>query len=243
MLPALLALAALAIPPASLPAWDAPTWGAPAPSDTRSPDAHAARVFLTAFCEGRPDCRVEFLPIGNSGVKVPVANRRIPVNVAHGSFTRPGAREVLMTLCYAQSDTCDGTTLLRREGGRWKALHHTEGVYPSECLKFRRFDGRDQLACRNNGMVMFGSTLRLISADSRRTVQKDLLPEGLSDCEARPMPVTRLGDWRRQDVNGDGRPDLVVEVYRYRLHFDQPGCLRGEPVRVEGTRTVRRFGM
>ena len=114
-----------------------------------------------------PGHKVEFLPIGKNGAKIPAANRRIPVNVAYGSFTRPGAREVLMTLCYAQSDTCDGTTLLRREGGRWKALHHTPGVYPSECLKFRRFDGRDQLACRNNGFVMFGSTLRLISAAIR----------------------------------------------------------------------------
>lgn len=238
MLASLLTLTAL-----TLPAWDAPTWGAPVKSDTRPANAHEARVFLTAYCGGRPDCKVEFLPIGKNGARIPAANRRIPVNVAYGSFTRPGAQEVLMTLCYAESDTCDGTTLLRREGGRWKALHHTPGVYPSGCLEFRRFDGRDQLACRNNGLVMFGSALRLISADGGRTVQKDLLPDGLGNCEARPMPVTRLGDWRKQDVNGDGRPDLVVDVYRYKLHFDQPGCFRGEPVRVEGERTVRRFAM
>lgn len=212
-------------------------------SDTRPPDAQEARVFLAAACEGRPDCKVEFLPIVKNDSKVPAANRRVPVNVAYGSFTRSGTQEVLMTVCNAQSDTCDGTTLLRREGGRWKAVHHTEGAYPSECLKFRRSDGRDQLACRNNGMVMYGSTLRLISADDKRTVQKDLLPEGLGDCGARPMLVIRLGDWRKQDVNSDGRPDLLVEVYRYALHFDQPGCLRGEPARVEGTGTLRRWGM
>lgn len=247
MLPTLLSLAALATPPASLPAWDAPTWGTGVKSGTRPPDAHEARVFLAAYCGGKPGCQVEFLPIGQNGAEVPVVNRRVPVNVAYGSFTRPGAREVLLTLCLAQSDGCDGTTLLRREGGRWKAVHHTPGVYPSECLKFRRFDGRDQLACRNNGMVMFGSTLRLISADNSRTMQKDLLPEGQADCRPdapRPVQVTRLGDWQGEDVNGDGRPDLVVEVYRYALTYDQPGkCLPGDPDRVEGERVVRRWAM
>lgn len=242
MLASLLTLTAL-----SLPAWNAPTWGAPVKSDTRPANAHEARVFLTAYCQGRPDCKVEFLPIGKNGAKIPAANRRLPVNVAYGSFTRPGAQEVLMTLCYAQSDACDGTTLLRREGGRWKALHHTPGVYPSECLKFRRFDGRDQLACRNNGFVMFGSTLRLISADTRRTVQKDLLPGSFANCEPdapRPVQVTSLGDWRKQDVNGDGRPDLVVEVNRSTLEYDQPSrCLPDEPDRVKTERVVRRFAM
>lgn len=244
MLPALLTLPALAAAP--LPAWDAPTWGTRAQSDTRLPDVHEARVFLTAFCRSQPDCTVEFLPLGQNGTKVPAANRRVPINVAYGSFTRPGAREVLMTLCFAQSDSCDGTTLLRHEGGRWKAIHHTAGVYPSECLKFRRFDDRDQLACRNNGMVMFGSTLRLIRADGKRTVQKDLLPDGSANCEPgapRPVQVTRLGDWHKQDVNGDGRPDLVVEVYRYRLHHRAEECLPREPIRVEGERVVRRWGM
>ncbi|MBB5233761.1 hypothetical protein [Deinococcus budaensis] len=239
MLTTLLTLTSL-----SLPAWDAPTWGAPVKSDTRPANAHEARVFLTASCEGRPDCQVEFLPIGQNGAGVPAANRRVPVNVAYGSFTRPGAQEVLLTLCSAESDACDGTTLLRRTGGRWKALHHTPGVFPSECLKFRRFDGRDQLACRENGMNMYGVGLYLVTADAKRTHLKTLLDGSSRPCTGGRTTQTRLGDWRKQDVNGDGRSDLVVEVYRYKLEYGQPEqCVPYDPDRVEAERTVRRFGM
>lgn len=236
MLASLLTLTAL-----TLPAWDAPRPRVAV--DTRPPNAHEARVFGAAYCEGKPGCRVEFQPIGGDGRKLPVMNRRQPVSVAYGSFTRPSAQEVLMTLCVAESDNCDGTTLLRREGGRWKTVHHTEGVYPSECLKFRRFDGRDQLACRSNGfLMMHGQKLHLVTADARRTTRKTLVDGELRGCGEKTTTLARLGDWRRQDVNGDGRPDLVVEVDRYVLTAEKPSC-PPSPDRVEGTRTLRRFGM
>lgn len=243
LLTSLLTLTAL-----SLPAWDAPTWGTGVKSETHPPNAHEARVFGAAYCEEKPGCRVEFQPIGGAGRTVPVfsqvQSRLVPVNVASGSFTRPGAREVLMTLCKAESDTCDGTTLLRREGGRWKAIHHTEDIYPSECLKFRRFDGRDQLACQGNGMNMYGVGLYLITASEGRTHLKTLLDGSSQPCVSGRTTQTRLGDWRKQDVNGDARPDLLVEVYRYRLEYDQPDkCVPYDPDRVRGERILRRWGM
>lgn len=239
-LTALLSLAALAAPPASLPTWDAPTQGASVKFDTRPPTAGEAGVLMAA-CEGRPVCRLEFLPIGKNGAWVP---RRIPINVAYGSLTRPGAQEVLMTLCNAASDTCDGTILLRRENGSWKAVHHTADIDPSECLKFRRFDGRDQLACRGNGMNMYGVGLYLITASEKCAHLKTLLDGSSQPCVSGRTTQTRLGDWRKQDVNGDGRPDLLVEVDRYTLEYDPPGrCVPYEPDHVRGERVVRRWSM
>lgn len=248
LLTTLFALAALAAPPASRPAWDAPTWETGAKSDSRPPTVGEARVFGTAYCEGKPGCRVEFRSFGGEPRDFPVFSqeprRLVPVSVAYGSFTRPGVQEALLTLCNDASDTCDGTTLLRRENGHWKAIHHTESIYPSECLKFRRFDGRNQLACRENGMNMYGVGVYLVTADEGRTRLKTLLDGSSRPCVGGRTVQTRLGDWRKEDMNGDGRPDLLVEVYRYALEYDRPDrCVPYVPDRVEGERTVRRWAM
>ncbi|UQN07927.1 hypothetical protein [Deinococcus sp. QL22] len=211
--------------------------------DTRAPDAHEAQVFGTAYCVGRTNCEVKFQPIGVAGKTIPVMNNRVPVSLAYGSFSRPNVQEVLMTLCLAQSDACDGVTLLRRERGQWKAVYHTEGVTPRDCLTFRRFDRRDQLACRGNEFVMFGVKLHLVTANATHATQKTLLDGELQGCGSNEVIFTHLGSWRKQDVNNDRRPDVVVDVYRYKLQLARSSCPPHEPSHVEGERTERRWAM
>ncbi|MDO4262654.1 MAG: hypothetical protein Q4C67_00475 [Deinococcus sp.] len=227
----------------SLTALAFPAWNAPAPqvrTDSVRPDAHQARVLGAAYCSGKPGCQVEFAPIGAEGAKLPVMNGRIPTSVAFGSFSAPGRQEALLTLCLAQSDSCDGVTLLRRERGQWKAVHHTPNVTAQECLKFRRFDGRDALACRGH-FVMYGSKLTLVTADGRRSSEKVLLDGNLQNCGQGTATVNQLGDWRKEDVNRDGRPDLVVNVGRYQVASAQCPPADGAPFTTE--KTVRRWAM
>lgn len=233
MITSLLTLAAV-----SLPAWNA----APpqVKTDSVRPDAHQERVLGAAYCAGKSGCQVEFLPIGGNGAKIPVMNHRVPTDVTFGSFTAPGRQEALLNLCVAQSDACDGVTLLRREAGRWKAVYHTPDVTARECLKFRRFDGRDALACRGH-YVMYGSKLTLVTADSRKASEKVLLNGEIQNCGQNPVTVTRLGDWRKEDVNGDGRADLVTEVGRYRLRTAQ--CPPADDTPFTTEKTVRRWAM
>lgn len=233
MLTTLLSLTALAFP----------AWNAPAPQvkiDSMRPDDHQARVLGAAYCSGKPGCRVEFVPIGQNGAKLPVMNRRVPTSVTFGSFSAPGREEALLNLCLAESDSCDGVTLLRRERGQWKSVHHTPGVTAQECLKFRRFDGRDALACRGH-FVMYGSRLTLVTADERQSSEKVLLNGDLQNCGKDTATVTRLGDWRKQDVNRDGRPDLVVEVQRHQVKSAQCPPADDAPFTTEST--LRRWAM
>ncbi|WP_261663540.1 hypothetical protein [Deinococcus sp. Marseille-Q6407] len=230
----------LTLAAASLPL---PAWNAPAPqvrTDSQRPDAHQTRVLGAAYCAGQPGCRMEFLTVSSGGAQMPVFGRRVPTSVTFGSFSAPGREEALLNLCWAESDSCDGVALLRRERGQWKRIHHTPGVTAQECLKFRRFDGRDALACRGH-FVMYGSQLTLVTADSRRSSEKVLLDGNLQNCGKGTATVTRLGDWRKADVNGDGRPDLVVDVNRYAVRSAQCPPAGNAPFTAE--KLVRRWAM
>lgn len=159
-----------------------------------------------------------------------------------GSFSRPGASEVVIAFdaCFEQGDqfetnyfNSESVVLAEETPGAlkpWSATAYEATMHASACSTSRRKDGRDALLCRSGiaaqgaGEITFFFLLDFARTQKRAGTVAWLYSD-LFDCAAYERDSYRLahgfvaieiGDEKLTDVNGDGTPDLVVDVKRAR---------------------------
>ena len=157
--------------------------------------------------------------------------------VTHGSFTRAGTDEAVVTLGGSCNPKHMGVALLRRTAGRWSVAEHSPVGDFGTCFAFRRTDGRDLAVCVGSILSIFGDADvgRVVGWAGEGTRSLFSIPHGdgvtrcMSEAERRrfftnkagssPRAVaeTFLDDAEPKDVNGDGRKDLVVHLVEKRL--------------------------
>lgn len=160
--------------------------------------------------------------------------------IYRGSFTRPSAKQAVLS--FEQCKDPDESTwdsgspgsavLVEEIGGRWRTIAHEREVNTGSCEQSHRADGRDVLLCRSSfsaggigTMTYFvlldfargpkhAGTFAWLFADADNFNCLGLPPSG----PAAPSGLVALAVTKvtLADINGDGTPDLVVDVERAR---------------------------
>lgn len=151
----------------------------------------------------------------------------IPFRVFYGSFTRPGAQEVLVTLLYEGRDCCtERTVLFKRIGRTWQPARLLEETLAPTYLVFTTRSGRALLVRRLDSAgagetipANYWSGFELYITDVGKVgITTSLLfdfrnPE--LNCLFPYAPGARyaeIANWSRRDANGDGFLDLVLDL-------------------------------
>lgn len=161
-------------------------------------------------------------------------------SIYHGSFTKPGAKQAVLSFGQCKDpddDTWDSgfpgdAVLVEEINGRWHVVANELDVNADECHKARRADGRDILLCQSNfGAFGIGSIEYFFVLDfnekEKHAHSFAWLPStaGMTGCmkvEAGEPPAPsglvglRVTGAKLAQRNGDGTPDLVVDVERAR---------------------------
>jgi hypothetical protein len=160
-------------------------------------------------------------------------------HVFHGSFTRPGAKQVVISFeqCKEGEDAVwdsgfPGSAVLAEESdGRWKAVGYEPDVNAAGCLQDHRADGRDVLLCQSGLAAPPSGVVRYVflidfargggktpSAVSLAKMFGDTLLCAFAD-QGFPSGLVSLqtGDLALRDLNHDGTDDLVLKVRRGRI--------------------------
>jgi hypothetical protein len=159
--------------------------------------------------------------------------------VYRGSFTRAGAKQALLSfgICYDDGDhfvtngpESESAVLVEEVNGRWQPIGYEKGVHAFSCYPSRREGGRDVLLCKGAAaMAGKGDLTYLFALDFARPRSHAgtfaWLFSDLFDCDSfsrtgRKLPKglvsLRVGRVTADDLDGDGRADLVVNVERAR---------------------------
>lgn len=152
----------------------------------------------------------------------------------HGSFSRPGADEIAAVFegCEPHAANYGGTLFAEKTNGGYRMITYASGLHPSSCKVYRRKDGRDVLVCRWSDAHQSTAFTQVLVYDLARATADDPLrgwdqlvqveTNGYSVCwgvspDAGVMQGSVL-DFRFEDRNGDGVPDVVVDI----LHKKTP---------------------
>lgn len=229
-------------------------------ADSVRSTAAQRRLFAEAYCAlSTAPCRVlgSASPVVAAGGSYFFFPSFVP-----GRFSGAQAHEVLLWRCVDGTEGCPGgLTLLRQAGANWRAVQDTAlpGIdLSARCLGFRRDDGRDTLICRDDhvqgGSCVYNQVhLRHFTVEARTVRLRTLLTHdnGARLCRLPPQErarAYRLGAWRKRDTNGDGRPDLQLEVREYVVQAKPAtGALNAADLVLDQhlqpvSRTVRRLG-
>lgn len=149
-----------------------------------------------------------------------------------GSFTRPGAEQIAATLdgCESHAENWGGTLVAEKRDQGHALVRYDSGVHPDACVPFRRKDGRDVLVCRWGDGHQSRWHDNVFSYDFERSkpddVEKgwDILVTMDDDSTAGCMGVEpgtdvragKVESYALKDEDGDGQPELVVEVSQAR---------------------------
>lgn len=181
---------------------------------------------------------------------------------ARGSFSAPDRKETLVTIDNCRdADSDEGwngsmsgsAAVVAFVDGRWQTIAVANGVNAGECSMLRRADHRDTLICRSRyDAYSIGTDYYFFSLDfgggtpMARTVAHVLDDVGNFNCGARegqtPMAPSGITSVKSvsimtRDINGDGTPDVVLDVERARVEpsalFEaklRAVCKQGKPV-------------
>lgn len=131
-----------------------------------------------------------------------------------GSFIESGHREDFVTYrgCEPENAAFGGAVIFREQSGSWEPFYRHPGLYPQACLKFTSDDHRDRLACRLRYVGKGRVVEKIVDAATRRGAAKMVRSiDNSARCPTEKFISSYLYGWRREDVNSDGRRDLVIE--------------------------------
>ena len=166
------------------------------------------------------------------------AGKRGPLTLeqsVEGSFLKKGKKEIFATYrgCEPEHAAEGGAVIFRKHKGSWATWFQHPGLRAQQCLAFRSDKHRDRLVCRlryvsDNQVIekvvdaAGGGRYRLMARSTDNTGQ----------CPTHKFVSSYLKGWRREDLDGDGRPDLLVEkIQRYRpLNSNRDAKGRPTPV-------------
>jgi hypothetical protein len=153
--------------------------------------------------------------------------------LVRGSFTRARADEVAASLdgCEPHSSNFGGTVFAEANGASWAHARYVSAVNPSECIPYRRADGRDILVCRALDAHQGHGTDSVFAFDLARVVDDDVekgwLPvvsmsdDAFAGCtfggaSNEPVSSGAVESFTLHDEDGDGKLELVVVVSQRR---------------------------
>lgn len=139
--------------------------------------------------------------------------------VLEGSFTRPGASEILAEFfgCEPHAANFGGTVLLEKVAGKWRRVRYAEGVV-GLVRTYARRDGRD-IVLDESGYTGQGTSTGLISTydffvkpdPAEKTLLRVEDTSG-NACQLDRVSLAYFEKLEFPDLNGDGKPDLRVTV-------------------------------
>lgn len=201
-------------------------------AEARLPDERAARAILQAVCPGQ--IRVEVLKNGTAygcggcpsftafAGQPPAGDNKPDFElrtVLGGSFTRPGASEMLAEFygCEPHAANFGGTALLEKAGPKWRRVRYAAGVV-GLVRAYSRVDGRD-IVLDQGGYTGQGTSTGWISfydfsakpdpAEHTLFRVEDTLGNA---CQLDRVSLAYIEKLEFPDLNGDGKPDLRATV-------------------------------
>ena len=152
--------------------------------------------------------------------------------VLEGSFTRPGATEMLAEFfgCEPHVSNFGGTVLFEVTGQKWRRVRYAAGVI-GLMRTYARLDGRD-LVLVQAGYTGQGQATNWIAAydfslkpDPGEHTLLTLEDNSGNACEAERVAIGYFDKIEYPDLNGDGKPDLRVALHWG--HASVPAKFRG----------------
>lgn len=139
-------------------------------------------------------------------------------SIIHGSFSKIGIHEALLDFngCEPHSTHFGGTVLLRRINQKWSFIRYEAGWRSDSCLKFAENSGRDSLVCENfdGGHGRQNIWIESIKFNSASSIRTNILivSSNLDSCHT-PYHKVEIKDFRLQNTNKRGFPNLIVKLY------------------------------
>ena len=139
--------------------------------------------------------------------------------VLEGSFTKPGASEMLAESsgCEAHVANFGGTLLLEKAGEKWRRARYNSGVV-GIVRAFQRKDGRD-IVLDQGGYTGQGESTgwlsTLVFSTKSDPVEHTLMrvqDTSENACQADRVSIGYIENLEFPDLNGDGNPDVRVTV-------------------------------
>ena len=139
--------------------------------------------------------------------------------VLEGSFTRPGASEMLAEFfgCEPHVYNFGGTILLEKAGDNWRRVRYMNGII-GLMRTYPRLDGRDivldQAGYTGQGISTGSISIYDFSVKPDPSVHELLRVEDTSGnaCQSERVTLSYFDKIDYPDLNGDGKPDLRVTV-------------------------------
>lgn len=136
-----------------------------------------------------------------------------------GSFTAVGARDAVAVVigCEANTANFGGLAVLQEQGGGWTLRRYEPGHRPESCLRFDQSSPRlTVLAChdRYGAQGIAGDKVYTVAIGAAKTTITPVfaVESNRGSCQRPTVDAIEMLRWTRRDTNGDGRPDLAIQV-------------------------------
>lgn len=149
--------------------------------------------------------------------------------VIYGSFTAPGVEEAIASFegCEPHATEFGGSILLRKRPGSWSMANYTPALITSACQTYQLKTGRDLLLCEAEDHHMTGASQGIFVCDfSKEPSSRCQSVLYVLDTRVACGPTAVWGSIDKvelRDLNGDGMPDLTVEISVGQGRFPNPG--------------------
>jgi hypothetical protein len=141
--------------------------------------------------------------------------------VARGDFFEKNRDELFAVYegCEGEHAAGGGAVMFRQRKGNWEVFYRHPALKPQQCLDFESDKHQDRLVCRVRARGKDGQIIeRLMDTggeDGMRRILRSL--DNSATCPSGEFVSSYLAGWSREDVDGDGVPDLKVEkIQRWR---------------------------